>query len=86
MFVNKITLIRMKKIAYELKQKGAIDQTTGIEIKTNGKDTKRYLISSGVCSKKSLYRGAAGVGFKLRVIAFSSRVLNFYRIIQRSIV
>ena len=45
MFVNKITLIRMKKIAYELKQKGATDQTTGIEIKTNGKGEAEALNS-----------------------------------------
>lgn len=45
MFVNKITLIRMKKIAYELKQKGAIDKTTGIEFKTNGKGEAEALNS-----------------------------------------
>ena len=37
MLVNRITLIRMKKIAYELKQKGATDETTSIEIETSGK-------------------------------------------------
>lgn len=33
MIVNKITLIRMKKLAYQLKQKGATDETTSIFIK-----------------------------------------------------
>lgn len=37
MIVNKITLIRMKKLAYKLKQNGAIDETTSIFIKTSGK-------------------------------------------------
>ena len=37
MIVNKITLIRMKKLAYQLKQKGATDETTSIFIKTSGK-------------------------------------------------
>lgn len=37
MIVNKITLIRMKKLAYKLKLKGATDETTSIFIKTSGK-------------------------------------------------
>ena len=45
MLVNRITLIRMKKIAYELKQKGAIDQATGIEFKANGKGEAEALNS-----------------------------------------
>lgn len=37
MIVNKMTLIRIKKIAYELKQKGATDKAIGIAIETSGK-------------------------------------------------
>lgn len=37
MIVNKMTLIRMKKIAYELKQKGATNESTSISIETRGK-------------------------------------------------
>lgn len=45
MIVNKMTLIRMKKIAYELKQKGATDETTSITIKTRGKGEETALNS-----------------------------------------
>lgn len=45
MLVNRITLIRMKKIAYELKQKGATDETTSIEIETSEKGEKDALNS-----------------------------------------
>ena len=54
MLVNKITLIRMKKIAYELKQKGATDETTGIEIETSGKgesDALNSLIENNFIGK-----------------------------------
>ena len=37
MIVNKMTLIRMKKIAHELKQKGATNESTSISIETRGK-------------------------------------------------
>ncbi len=45
MIVNKMTLIRMKKIAYELKQKGATDETTSITIETRGKGEEAALNS-----------------------------------------
>lgn len=45
MLVNKITLIRMKKLAYKLKQKGATDETTSIFIKTSGKGEVEVLNS-----------------------------------------
>ena len=45
MIVNKMTLIRMKKIAYELKQKGATDETTSITIETRGKGEESALNS-----------------------------------------
>lgn len=45
MIVNKMTLIRMKKIAYELKQKGATDEATSITIETRGKGEEAALNS-----------------------------------------
>lgn len=54
MIVNKITLIRMKKIAYKLKQNGAIDETTSIFIKTSGKgeaDALNSLIENNYIGK-----------------------------------
>lgn len=54
MIVNRITLIRMKKIAYKLKQNGATDQSTGIQIETNGKgeaDALNSLIENGLIGK-----------------------------------
>ena len=54
MLVNRITLIRIKKIAYELKQKGATDETTSIEIETSGKgeaDALNSLIENNFIGK-----------------------------------
>lgn len=54
MIVNKITLIRMKKLAYQLKQKGATDETTSIFIKTSGKgeaDALNSLIENNYIGK-----------------------------------
>lgn len=52
MLVNRITLIRMKKIAYELKQKGATDETTSIEISGKGeKDALNSLIENNFIGK-----------------------------------
>lgn len=54
MIVNKITLIRMKKLAYKLKQNGAIDETTSIFIKTSGKgeaDALNSLIENNYIGK-----------------------------------
>ena len=54
MIVNKFTLIRMKKLAYKLKQNGAIDETTSIFIKTSGKgeaDALNSLIENNYIGK-----------------------------------
>lgn len=54
MIVNRITLIRMKKIAYILKQKGATDQKNGIKIETSGKgksDALNSLIENGLIGR-----------------------------------
>lgn len=54
MIVNKITLIRMKKLAYKLKQNGSIDETTSIFIKTSGKgeaDALNSLIENNYIGK-----------------------------------
>ena len=59
MIVNKITLIRMKKLAYKLKLKGATDETTSIFIKTSGKgeaDALNSLIKNNYLGKTGRWK------------------------------